>query len=66
MLCALAKGDVVLAERKLEQYKELDYLFEGTRECKLVQDIMAAFTDFNVDEFKDVVYICGMVLQVRR
>ncbi len=55
MLCALAKGDVVLAERKLEQYKELDYTLAGTRECKLAEDITAAFSEFNADEFTDVV-----------
>lgn len=57
VLCALAKGDVVLAERKLEQYKELDYTLSGSRECKLAEDVTAAFTEFNADEFTDVVYV---------
>jgi len=56
MLCVLAKGDLVLAERKLEQYKELDYTMAGSRECKLAEDVTRTYNDFNADEFTDVVY----------
>ena len=56
VLCVLAKGDSVLAERKLDQYRELDYTLAGSRECKLVEDILEAYRDFNPDQFTDVVY----------
>jgi len=55
-LCVLAKGDLVLIERKIAQYKELDYTFPGTRECKLVEDIARAFSELNVEMFTDIVY----------
>jgi alpha-soluble NSF attachment protein len=56
VLCCLAKGDAVAAGRKLEQYKELDYTLAGSRECKLAEDIVRTFDEFNPDEFTDVVY----------
>ena len=56
VLCVLAKGDLVLAERKIAEYKELDYTFPDSRECKLVEAITQAYNDLNVDQFTDLVY----------
>jgi hypothetical protein len=65
VLCALASGDSVLADRKIEQYKEMDYTLSGSRECKLAEDIARSFSEFNADEFTDTVYaydqVCGGV-----
>lgn len=55
-LCIVAKGDMVLADRAMERYKTLDYSFEASRECKLLVDIIAAYNDYNPEQFTDVVY----------
>lgn len=55
-LCVLAKGDLVLTERKIAEYKERDYTFGDSRECRLVEDVARAFADFSVDQFTDVVF----------
>ncbi len=36
----LATGDVVAADRDLNRYKDMDYTFPGTRECKLCEDVV--------------------------
>lgn len=47
---------MVLSERKIAEYKEQDYTFPDSRECRLVEDIARAFSDLNLDQFTDVVY----------
>lgn len=39
-LCILARTDVVAAEAALNRFKEMDYTFPGSRECKLCEDIL--------------------------
>ena len=56
VLCTLASGDVVAAERALEKYKELDYTFPSCREAKLADDVVAAFKDMNAESFTDAVF----------
>jgi alpha-soluble NSF attachment protein len=55
-ICVLARGDIVAAEAALGRFKEMDYTFPGCRECKLLDDICAAFKDSNVDAFTDAIY----------
>lgn len=49
VLCALAKTDTVAAANKLQEYKALDYSFDGTREALLCSSLIAACDD-NDDE----------------
>jgi len=50
-LCHLASGDVVSAKRALERYQEMDVTFGSQRECKFLQDIVAAVENFDVEAF---------------
>ena len=56
VMCTLASGDVVAAERALDKYKELDYTFPSCREAKLADDVLAAFKDVNAEAFTDAVF----------
>jgi len=55
-LCILASGDITAAQRALEKYKGMDATFEGTRECKLLEDITAAVDANDVEQFTNVVF----------
>lgn len=54
-LCHLASGDPIAAERAIQRYQELDYTFDNSRECKLLQNIHKAFTAFNAEEFTETI-----------
>jgi len=54
-LCHLASGDVVSAKRALERYMEMDVTFSAQRECKFLQDIVAAVENFDVEAFTQAV-----------
>jgi len=54
-LCHLCNGDLVSAKRALEKYQETDVTFSGTREFKFLQDITAAFENYDVEAFTTVV-----------
>jgi hypothetical protein len=54
VLCILAKGDLVLAERKHSEYRDLDYTLMGTREDKLIDEIIKAYNDMDLAHFTDV------------
>jgi alpha-soluble NSF attachment protein len=56
VICTLARGDIVAADGDLNKFKEQDYTFSGCRECKLLDDLAAAFKDGSVDAFTDAVY----------
>lgn len=55
-LCTLAQADVVAADAALARFKDIDYTFPGSRECKLCEDILQAFKDMNGDAFTDAVF----------
>ena len=55
-LCILARTDVVAADGALNRFKEMDYTFPGSRECKLCEDILQSFKDANADAFTDAIY----------
>ena len=55
-LCILARTDVVAADSALERFKEMDYTFPGSRECKLCEDVLQSFKDANADAFTDAIY----------
>lgn len=55
-LCILARNDPVAGRAALDRFKEMDYTFPGTRECKLLEDIIKACTEDNVREFTDAVF----------
>ena len=56
VICLLARGDIVAGESALGRFKEMDYTFGGSRECKLLDDVCAAFKDGNMDAFTDAVF----------
>ena len=55
-ICTLARGDIVAAEGSLNRFKDMDYTFGGSRECKLLEDVVTAYKDGNMDAFTDAVY----------
>ena len=55
-ICHLAIGDQVGTDRALEQYRELDPPFQGTREHMLLTDLAEAVNGGNQDEFTDKLY----------
>lgn len=56
MLCVLALGDLVLAERSLNSINNADYAFASTKEGILVTDILKALNDNNQENFE---YACA-------
>lgn len=56
VLAQLARDDVVTAELALGKYKDMDYTFPGSRECKLLDDLVQAVKDGNVEAFTDAIY----------
>lgn len=59
-LCHLVLGsqnnDVTEATSALEKYKEWHAQFEGSRECKFLEDILKAWEDKDTEKFTDVVF----------
>lgn len=55
LLCALAKNDVVLANKKLEEYLELDYTFIDSTDHKFFLEIYKTINDLDFDAYTDVV-----------
>lgn len=51
ILCTLAGEDIVAAERRLQQYADLDYTFPGVREHKLCTDIIEAYKASDLKAF---------------
>ncbi|MFS7936979.1 putative NSF attachment protein [Helianthus anomalus] len=51
----LCKGDVVPITNALERYQELDPMFSGTREYKLLMELAAAMDEEDVAKFTDAV-----------
>lgn len=56
VLCTLARGDAVAAGMQLDTVKDLDYTFAGSSECRLLEDVLQAYRDINVEAFTDAVY----------
>ena len=55
-ICLMARGDIVAADAAVARFKEMDYTFSGCRECKLIDDVSAAFKDGNAEAFTDAVF----------
>jgi len=55
ILCYLCSGDAITAKRQLEKYQEMDYTFGSQRECKFLQEIIAANENFDVEAFTQAV-----------
>jgi alpha-soluble NSF attachment protein len=77
LICILATKDVVLAEKTLEKYINLDYTFGGSNEGRLFQDILACYKDLNELEFVNILesydkiykldnYRVTMLLEIRQ
>jgi len=54
-LCTLAKGDVVAAERALEKYTDMDATFASQREYKLLNELVTAMKNYDVEAFTHAV-----------
>mmetsp|Transcript_4081 Transcript_4081/g.7156 ORF Transcript_4081/g.7156 Transcript_4081/m.7156 type:complete len:289 (+) Transcript_4081:79-945(+) len=55
-LCVLALNDMDAAKRAVQRYKTMDMSFDGSRECKLLEDIIGSFDEVDEQQFTDVVY----------
>ncbi|KYQ96724.1 soluble NSF attachment protein alpha isoform [Tieghemostelium lacteum] len=54
-LCYLASDDVVSAERSLIRYRDMQASFASSRECRLLDDVIQAVRNSNVEQFTSVV-----------
>lgn len=54
-LCALCYMETPAIQEKLERYKDVDVNFEGSRECKLLEELTAAFEARDSDAFTTAV-----------
>ena len=52
----LCMGDPVGIKQQFERYKEMDYTFGSSRECKLLENLAQDVEEMNVDSFTDHVY----------
>ncbi|KAJ8506813.1 hypothetical protein OPV22_007699 [Ensete ventricosum] len=52
-ICQLCKGDVVAITNALEQYQEIDPTFSGTREYKLLANLVDSMDEGDVAKFTD-------------
>lgn len=55
-ICHLAAGDIIATKRALEQYRELDNAFGGTRENMLLGDLCQAVEDGEQEAFADKLF----------
>jgi len=53
LMCFLAMGDNVQVSMKINQYKNIDFSFQGSRECDFIERILKACDDSNLEEFSD-------------
>jgi len=54
LLCCLAGGDNVQVNKKIEEYKNLDYSFGSSRECEFSVRLLKACEEYNADEFSEL------------
>lgn len=50
-LCKLAAGDMVSMHQSLDRYRDMLYTFARDRECKFLEDLLAACENFDVEAF---------------
>lgn len=55
VLCRLCTGDIVAANRALEQYISMDATFSSQRECKFLQQIISACENYDSEAFTQAV-----------
>jgi len=55
VLCYICSTDVISAKRQLDKYQEMDYSFGSQRECKFLQEIIAAYENCDVEAFTQAV-----------
>lgn len=51
LLCTMALADEVAIEQKLVCFKNIDYTFPNSRECKFVESLVTAFQSMSVEDF---------------
>lgn len=68
LLCQFAisaeKHDLIKLENKLEKYKDMHPQLDGTRECKLIENCIDAFTQDDVDKYTDEVMRFDEILKL--
>lgn len=55
-ICHLATEDMILTNRALEKYREMDPTFAGQREHQLLVDLMQTIEDGDQEKFSDKLY----------
>jgi len=63
VVCA-KRNDMKTLEEKLEKYKDQHPAFDGDRSCKLLEAIMKAFEDDDVDAFTEAVFVYDRVYKL--
>ncbi|GAB4813327.1 hypothetical protein N2152v2_000373 [Parachlorella kessleri] len=54
-ICQLCNADVMTMRTAIERYKDIDINFDGSRECKLLEDLTDAVEEGDVDAFTNVI-----------
>lgn len=60
-ICQLATKDMVDAERKLNEYRELDPTFASQREHQLLVDLLGAIQAGDQDQFTDKLFLYDQI-----
>jgi alpha-soluble NSF attachment protein len=55
-LCKLAVPDVVSCKIAVDRYKDYDYTFASSRECKFLEDLCQAIEDMDAESLSTVVF----------
>ncbi|KAJ3226960.1 vesicular-fusion protein S17 [Clydaea vesicula] len=55
-ICILCTQDYINARQALDRYRAMDMTFEGTREFKLLNDLLDALENQDVEQFTNVVF----------
>jgi alpha-soluble NSF attachment protein len=61
LLCYLATEDIVLTIMNLDRFKNLDYTFSTSRECKFIEDIIKCIETMNEEQFSSVCEMFDMI-----
>jgi len=56
LVMSAESGDVSCMSSVLDRYKDMDPKFDGSRELKLIENIVQAYQDGDVNKFTDVVF----------
>lgn len=56
VLCSMAMGDLVLAQRSLDEFSQKDLTFPTTREAKLAKELIDACEEADVERYTAAIF----------